>query len=422
MITPPPLRNDCFALPPGVDWVPVDVARARLRAAMAPVVGHEVLPLAACAGRILAVEATAPRAHPPVANSAVDGYGFAGPLPEGAADFSLLSGRAAAGGPYGGTVPPGAALRILTGAILPPGVDTVAMQEDVTRTGPHIALQGPLKRGANARAAGEDVRQGAAILPAGRRLQPQDLALAAAVGLAELPVFRRLKVGVLSTGDELVAPGGIPPEAMAPGRIFDANRPMLLAELARWGFEPVDLGIAPDDRARLRAHLEKAAGQVDALMTSGGVSTGDEDHVAAILRSEGQIESWRIAIKPGRPLALGLWHGKPVFGFPGNPVAVMICALVFARPALEVLAGGDWFEPQGFLLPAGFTKSKKPGRAEFLRARIAADGRVETFRSEGSGRISGLSWATGLVALDDGAREIAPGDPVRYLPFTGFDG
>ena len=167
--------------------------------------------------------------------------------------------------------------------------------------------------------------------------------------------------------------------------------------------------------------LDAARAQVDAVLTTGGVSTGDEDHVSALLEQEGQLHSWRIAVKPGRPLALGLWGGVPVFGLPGNPVAAFVCTLVFARPALEVLAGGRWREPAGFDLPAAFEKRKKPGRAEFLRARIGEDGRAEAFASEGSGRISGLSWATGLVVLDEGARHIRPGDPVRFLPYCAFD-
>ena len=194
---------------------------------------------------------------------------------------------------------------------------------------------------------------------------------------------------------------------------------MLLAMLARFAFEPVDMGIVPDDRQALRARLAAAAEQADVILTSGGASAGDEDHVSALLREAGAMQEWRIAVKPGRPLALGLWAGKPVFGLPGNPVAAMVCTLVFARPALCLLAGEGWQEPQGFTLPAAFEKRKKPGRREYLRARIR-EGRAEVFASEGSGRISGLSWAEGLVELEDGERHIRPGDPVRYIPFGSF--
>ncbi|WP_417525003.1 gephyrin-like molybdotransferase Glp [Marinovum sp.] len=416
-LDPPPLSNDCFALPPGVDWVPVDEALTHLRNTLSVRVGVEQGPLEGAEGRILAQDMVARRSNPPQANAAVDGYGFAGALPEGVTRLPLVEGRAAAGVPFDGVVPEGHALRILTGAALPPGVETVALQEDVTTDGRQIVLRGPLKRGANARKAGEDVAEGAPVLPAGRRLMPADLALLAAVGHGSLPLRRRLRVGVLSTGDEILPPGT---EARA-GQIYDANRPMLLALARQWGFEAVDLGIAPDDRAALRARLDDAAAAADVVLTSGGASAGDEDHMSALLREAGAMQLWRIAVKPGRPLALGTWRGVPVFGLPGNPVAALVCTLIFARPALEVLAGGSWTEPQGFDVPAGFAKRKKPGRREYLRARLR-DGRAEVFASEGSGRISGLSWAEGLVELPDGPAQIAEGDPVRFLPFGSFSG
>lgn len=421
MITPPKLRNDCFALPAGVDWVPMQQALDSLRERMAPVVGLERVAIGSADGKRLAEDVVALRSNPPTRNSAVDGYGFAGPAPEGLVEMPLADGRAAAGVPFGGVVPAGHAIRILTGAILPEGVDTVVLQEDTSAEGGRIAFHGPLKRRANARRAGEDVEQGHVILHKGHRLQPQDLALLAATGHAEVSVYRRLRVGVLSSGDEIIAPGAKPPEAMGPGAIYDANRPMLLSQLSRWGVEAVDLGLAPDTRDGLRSMFDVAAENVDAILTSGGVSTGDEDHVSALLRSEGTMETWRIAIKPGRPLALGLWNGVPVFGLPGNPVAALVCTLLFARPALEMLAGGIWHQPEGYLLPAAFTKRKKPGRAEYLRARIGAEGRVETFASEGSGRISGLGWASGLVELDETERDIVPGDLVRFIPYHAFD-
>ena len=415
-LQPPPLRNDCFALPPGVTWTPVDTALAHLRDRLVPVVGETTVALGEADGRILAAEVRALRSNPPQANSAVDGYGFAGGIAAGdSLDLPLAEGRAAAGGPFAGVVPPGQALRILTGATLPAGVDTVALQEDVASDGRRIALRGPLKPGANTRKAGEDVAAGDVLLEAGRRLTPADLALLAATGHAALPVWRPLRVGVLSTGDEVSDPGG----DAGPGRIFDANRPMLLSLVRRWGFEAVDLGIARDVRATLRRRLDRGARQADVVLTSGGASAGDEDHMSALLRAEGAMQLWRIAVKPGRPLALGLWKNVPIFGLPGNPVAAMVCALIFARPALERLAGGHWSEPQGFMVPAGFEKSKKPGRREYLRARLR-DGQAEVFRSEGSGRISGLSWAEGLVELGDGAAQVRRGDPVRFLPFGSF--
>ncbi|BDW84676.1 molybdopterin molybdenumtransferase MoeA [Roseicyclus marinus] len=417
-LIPPRLRNDCFAMPQGVAWVPVDEALALLRARLHAVTGIEDVATSGAQGRILAAPVTARRSNPPRPNSAVDGYGFAHDATgDGVQRLPLVPGRAAAGQPFDGAVPPGHALRILTGAILPDGIDTVVLEEDCATDGQVVAFDGPVKRGINTRKAGEDVTEGATILPAGRRLTPADLALLSAVGVAQVTVHRRLRVGVLSTGDELLPDPGTD---AAPHQIFDANRPMLLALIEAWGYEPVDLGHAPDDAAIIAARLDHGAQQADAILTSGGASAGDEDHVSRLLRERGTLSSWRIAVKPGRPLALALWGGVPIFGLPGNPVAALTCALVFARPALSLLAGAGWVQPQGFTVPAAFTKTKKAGRREFLRARLTEDGAAEVFASEGSGRISGLSWATGLVELPDEACTIKPGDPVRYIPYASF--
>jgi molybdopterin molybdotransferase len=414
---PPRLKNDCFALPPGVDWTPVDAAHARLREVLHPVTTHETLPVDQAQGRYLAASVQAQRSNPPAPNSAVDGYGFAAVgVGEGVQILPLIDGRAAAGAPFSGAVPAGHAVRILTGAILPAGVDTVILQEDVTAKDGKIAFHGPLRPGANTRKAGEDVQAGAEVLPARHRLRPQDLAILAATGLQAVDVFRPLRIGVLSTGDEIRAAG----DATSDSQIFDANRPMLLSLVARWGYVPVDLGHVGDDRDALRARLDHGADAADVILTSGGASAGDEDHVSALLTETGTVELWRIAIKPGRPLALGLWRQVPVFGLPGNPVAAFVCTAIFAEPAFRLMAGGQWRAPQGFTVPAAFSKSKKPGRREYLRARLTGDGRAEVFKSEGSGRISGLAWADGLVELEDGARTVVPGDPVRYIPFGSF--
>ncbi|MBF9034820.1 molybdopterin molybdenumtransferase MoeA [Rhodobacterales bacterium HKCCE2091] len=414
---PPPLRDDCFALPPGVDWTPVDEAMARLRASLAPVVRREEVALGEASGRVLAADLAARRSHPPRANSAVDGYGFAAEgIGDGPVTLPLVAGRAAAGQPFDHPVPHGYAIRILTGAALPEGVDTVVLDEDTRATETAVAFRGPVRRGANTRRAGEDKAAGDALLPSGHRLRPGDLAMLAAAGHGAVPVFARLRIAVLSTGDELVQAG----DGAGAGAIPDANRPMLAAMARAWGHEVIDLGIAPDDRGAVRKALDRGAAGADAILTSGGASAGDEDHVSALLGSEGRLTSWRIALKPGRPLALALWRGKPVFGLPGNPVAAFVCAALFARPALSVLSGGGWPEPLRMTVPAAFSKRKKPGRNEYLRARLDADGRTEVFASEGSGRISGLAWAEGLVELGPEAREIAPGDAVTFLPYAGL--
>ncbi len=414
MMAAPPLRNDCFALPPGVHWTPVDEALSLLRSRLSRVVSVETIGLGDALGRVVAQDVIAKRANPPLPNTAVDGYGFAGGRGDGPHRLPLAVGRAAAGDAPG-IVPEGQAIRILTGAALPAGVETVVLQEDVRIESGTVHFNGPIKAGANTRQAGEDITQGQVTTAAGRRVTAADLALMAATGNATLSVYRPLRVGVISTGDEIVQPG----EVAADGQIYDANRPMLLALIAQFGHHAVDLGHVGDDRAALCARLDDAQGRVDAILTSGGASAGDEDHVSALLEEAGALSLWRIAVKPGRPLALGMWQGMPVFGLPGNPVAAMICTLIFARPALSVMSGQEWTTPQGFNVPAAFEKRKKPGRREFLRARLR-DGQVEVFASEGSGRISGLSWAEGLVELPDAAVHVRPGDLVRFIPYGSF--
>ncbi|MFT6784510.1 MAG: molybdopterin molybdotransferase [Dinoroseobacter sp.] len=416
-LRPPPLANDCFALPPGHRWTPMEEALAMLEARLRPVVARETLPLSQALGRVLAADVIAKRSHPPAANAAIDGYGFAhAATGDGDQLLPLHSGRAAAGAPFKGVLPFGQALRVLTGAIIPEGVDTLVLEEDCAINKTHVAFRGPVKRGANTRKAGEDSLAGDVVLHAGQRLRPQDLALAASVGIGDVSTYVPLRLGVLSTGDELAAPGS----DAAAHQVYDANRPMLLGLARAWGCEAVDLGHAPDDRAALTEALNQAATRCDMILTSGGASAGEEDHVSALLSDSGSLALWRIALKPGRPLALGVWDGVPMFGLPGNPVAAFVCALLFGYPSACVLSGAGWRAAQGFSVPAAFTKSKREGRREYYRARLNAQGAAEVFASEGSGRVSGLSWATGLVEVSEPAREIAPGDSVRFLPFSSF--
>ena len=417
MVKPPPLKNDCFALPSGVDWTPVDDALAMLRRGLHCVTDTEEVEIAAAGGRKLAADVFAARSSPPYANSAVDGYGFSfESLPEKAVfELPLAQGCAAAGVPFDGMLTAGQALRILTGARVPEGVDTVVLEEDCSISDNHIAFRSGLKRGANTRAKGEDVEAGTLIFSAHKKLRSQDLALLAAVGVATVSVQQKLRVAVLSTGDEVIPVG----QAATNAQVYDANKAMLLDTIRSWGFVAVDLGHVRDDANLVKDAFDRGAEQVDAILTSGGASAGDQDHVSAVLTANGDVQTWRIAVKPGRPLVLALWKGVPVFGLPGNPVAALICTLVFARPALSLLAGADWHEPVGFYVPAAFSKNKRAGRREYLRARVN-NGRVEVFKSEGSGRISGLSWADGLVELNDSAQVVSEDDLVRYYPFGSF--
>ena len=417
MLKPPPLSDDCFALPPGHHWTPVSDALGLLRERLHPVVAPFDTVLSASLGRVLAEDVVARRSHPPAANAAVDGYGFAhASLTDGDQVLPLVEGRAAAGAPFEGSLPLGSAVRVLTGAIVPNGVDTLVLEEDCAVNNTHVAFRAPIKRGANVRKAGEDSAAGDTVLKEGQILRPQDLALAASVGVGTLRTYAPLRIGVLSTGDELAKPGT---DADA-SQVYDANRPMLLGLAEKWGCVGVELGHAPDDPDVLRKMLNQTAESCDMILTSGGASAGDEDHVSAVLEETGSMALWRIALKPGRPLALGVWNGTPVFGLPGNPVAAFVCALLFAYPASRLLGGAGWQVPQGYSVPAAFTKSKRAGRREYYRARLNDAGHAEVFASEGSGRVSGLSWATGLVEMDDGAKDVAPGDPVRFIPFSSF--
>ena len=411
-----PLRNDCFALPPGVNWTPIDEALERLKSRLHPVVGIDhAVPLSDINGRVLACDIFAPRAHPPSCNSAVDGYAFAGPLVDVPASLPLVDGRSAAGVPFEGHVPSGFAIRILTGAVVPKGTDTVVLDEDCDVEMGQLKLNGTLKQGANTRLAGEDINVNDCIFKAGTLMTPASIAVLASVGIASVDLYKPLKVGVLSTGDEVKSVG----EAVNDWQIFDANRPMLIAMVQQLGYEVIDLGHVLDRPEAVVDALDRGADLCDLVFTSGGISAGDEDHVSKTLKAKGDMSNWRIALKPGRPLALAMYKNTPVVGLPGNPVAAWVCALRFGAPAMAVLAGRPWFEPPSYLMTANFYKQKKPGRSEYLRARIRNE-QVETFASEGSGRVTGIAWSEGLVELDETAQTIEPGSSVRYIPYSSF--
>ena len=410
--------DDCFALPPGVHWTPVAEALERLEAQVEPIVGREEEALARCAGRIASSPLIARRAAPAASNSAVDGYAYCASSLDGSGSGTLarLEGSAAAGHPWSGNLPAGCTLRILTGAPMPKGADTVVLQEDVEAAGDTVRILRAPRPGANVRAAGEDLKEGMVAVEPGRRIRPQDLAQAAAAGAGRIEVFRKLRVGVLSTGDELRHPEAL----RSPEEVADANRPMLIALAESQGFEVVDLGVAADRADTVRASLDRAAETCDALVTSGGASGGDEDHLSRILAAEGRMHVWRIAVKPGRPLAMGSWRGVQVCGLPGNPVAAFVCFLIFARPVLLRLAGSTWVTPRRFAAPISKALKKRPGRHEFLRARVRPDGTLERFHSEGSGLIGGLRWSDGLIELESEVTEVEAGNPVSFLPYSEF--
>jgi molybdopterin molybdotransferase len=412
------LIDDCFAHHP--DRLTAAQALDLLKAAVGPVVARETVPLAQAHGRILAEPVISPRDVPGFDNVAVDGFAFAhGDLAaSGPTRLDLVPGRAAAGHPFPGRLPRGAALRVLTGAPMPEGADSALMQEDVEVDGDAVVIPPGVKRGANRRKAGEDVRAGQAALEPGIRLRPQDVGVAATFGRDRLEVFRPLAVALLSTGDELREPGA----TLGPGETYDANRTILFGLLRGLGCRITDLGILPDRADAVAAALQRAAAQHDAVITSGGASRGDEDHVVRAVDRLGRLHFWQIAIKPGRPLAFGR-IGRAVFvGLPGNPVAAVVCFLRFARPLLIALGGGRWPEPRVFLVPADFAMKKKPDRREYLRSRLipGPDGRLwaQRIEREGSGILTSLTEADGLVELVEDRARVERGDPVEFVPFS----
>ena len=416
------LTDDCFAH--GGALMRADVALAELRARLVPVTDPETVGLVGATGRILAEDIVAARDVPPHANAAVDGYAFRNAdLPgDGPAEL-LVAGRAAAGHPLAGALPAGAALRIFTGAPLPEGAgapDTIAMQEDCRplADGTRVALPRGLKPGANVRERGEDVRAGTTILKAGVRLRPQDIGLAASVGATSLPVHRRLRVALFSTGDEVHEPG----TALPAGGIYDANRYCLHALLDGMGCAVDDLGILPDDATAIRDALAAAARDSDAIVTSAGMSVGEEDHMAAAVGALGRLHFWKLAIKPGRPVALGQIGAVPFIGLPGNPAAMMVTFLRVARPALLRLAGARELAPHVYRVRAGFDHRKKAERREFVRVRLTpdADGmpRADRFPREGAGILSSLVEADGLVELAEETTTLTAGSMVDFVPFN----
>jgi molybdopterin molybdotransferase len=411
------LSDDCFAF--GGELMSAGAALALLKEKLAPVAETERVALKDAAGRILAEPLIATRDVPPADNVAVDGYAVRfEDLNATEGTILPIAGRAAAGHPLREEAPRGVAIRVFTGALLPPGTDTVLMQEDCRVVSGAVTIPAGIKRGANRRSAGEDVRAGTTVLEAGRRLRPQEVGLAAALGLTTLAVFRPLRVALFSTGDELREPG----DALPLGAIFDANRYTLQALLAGLGCAVSDLGILPDRADAVRDALAKAAAAHDLVMTSGGMSTGEEDHVKAAVEAAGKLHFWRLAIKPGRPVAMGQLGRVPFMGLPGNPVAVMVTFLLLARPLVLLLAGAKDAGPRLYRVRAGFDYKKKPNRTEYVRARLVRgeDGGwvAAKFPRDGAGILTSMVESDGLVEIGEGLAKLESGAPVDFLPFA----
>ncbi|MCR9122835.1 MAG: molybdopterin molybdotransferase MoeA [Phyllobacteriaceae bacterium] len=388
---------------------------------LGPLTGVETVPVIGAEGRIAAEPVVSPGPVPRSDNAAVDGYAFAHAAYLESPGRLPVAGRIAAGATAPEPVPPGHCARIFTGAPMPAGTDTVAMQEDCTiLSDGAIAIPEGLKPGANRRRAGEDFMAGDAVVRAGQTLRPQDLAALAATGHGVATVRKRLRIAILSTGDEIVPPGA---KANA-AQVHDANRPMLLALASKAAVTVTDLGHVGDDADALRDVLAGAAANHDLIITSGGASLGEEDHMLTVLEGLGKRHLWQIAIKPGRPMMFGQIGDTVVLGLPGNPVAVLVCFLLYARTVIGHLAGATVTPPVAYTLPAAFAiASKKTGRREFLRGWTEIDARTgllqaKKFPRDGSGLVSGLQAAHGLIDLPEDVDAVAPGDPVRFMPFS----
>jgi molybdopterin molybdotransferase len=416
------LSDDCFAF--GGPLMTLEAAQDLLAERLTAVTGTESVALIDSLGRVLAGDVVSSVSVPPHDNSAVDGYAvrFEDLSREGDTVLPIV-GRIAAGDGAGRPDPCGTAVRIFTGAPMPPGFDTVMMQEDCREeSGPgvlgSVLIQPGIKRGANLRKAGEDVMAGSVILAAGRRLRPQDVGLLAAVGSTAVTVRTPLRVAIISTGNELAEPGA----PLAPGAIYDANRFALSALIRRMGGRVTDFGILRDNPVELKQILETAAESHDLIVTTGGVSTGEEDHVKGAVEASGGLHFWRLAIKPGRPVALGQVRSVPFVGLPGNPVAAMITFFCLARPLIQLLGGETVTGPTLFRVRADFDYKKKEGRREFVRVCLGRDpggALVATkFPRDGAGILSSMVESDGLVVLSEEITRLERGSMVEYMPFT----
>jgi molybdopterin molybdotransferase len=401
----------------------LDEALERLAAgaAAARIADTETVSTFDALGRVLAADVVSAIDVPPADNTSMDGYALRAADAQ-SADAVLPVAQRIAAGHVGQPLAPGTAARIFTGAPIPPGADAVVMQElaDVVDGG--IRVREAPKPGQWIRRRGEDVQSGRTVLAAGTRLTPQALGLAATVGAATLTVVRRPRVALFSTGDELIMPGAVAPQELPSGAIYNSNRFTLRGLLQAAGCEVTDLGIVPDRLDATRTALREAAAGHDLILTSGGVSVGEEDHIRPALHAEGRVELWQVAIKPGKPLAFGAVRrgggSEALFvGLPGNPVSSFVTFVLAVRGVLNVLQGADPALPRALPMTAGFDWPRPDRRREFLRVRVGADGALELFANQSSGVLTSVVWADGLVDNPPG-QAIRAGDRVRYLPMS----
>ncbi len=411
------------------DSLRVDVARQAITRFVTPLTETEAIPLKQALGRVLAADIVSPINVPSADNSAMDGYALRG-SDLGASDITLnVIGKAFAGHPYPHEVQPGECVRIMTGAVIPRGCDSVIPHElviDASDTAVTIP-SGRLRAGDNRRLAGEDLPAGSTALPKGRVLTPSDLGLIASLGIGEVTVMRKLRVAFFSTGDELRSIG----QPLDEGCVYDSNRYTLHGMLLRAGCEPIDMGVVRDDPASLEAALRDACRQADAIITTGGVSAGDADFTRELMARLGEVLFWKLAMRPGRPMAFGRirddsGEGKQamLFGLPGNPVAVMASFYFFARDALAIMAGGTPHPQLTLRVPAAEAMRKKPGRTEYQRGIVGTDAQgrqsVRLTGAQGSGVLSSMSAANCMVVLHHEQDSVAVGEMVDVLLFDGL--
>jgi molybdopterin molybdotransferase len=389
----------------------VDEALAQLLAGAVRVADVEDLPTLEASGRVLARAQRSTMDVPPMDNSAMDGYAVR------AADLKAVTklklGQKIMAGAVGRPLEPGTAARIFTGAPIPPGADAVVMQEDTEAGSDFVFLKKIPKPGDWVRYVGSDIRKGAEILPAGKRLLPQDTGLAASVGIKTLPVYRRVRMGLFFTGDELVMPG----EPLAPGRIYNSNRFTLRGLAQAFDCELNDYGIVPDSLEATREVLRRAAQQCDLIVTSGGVSVGEADYVKPAVEAEGRLLMWRIAMKPGRPLAFGKIGAASFIGLPGNPVSSFVTFLIFVRPFLLRTQGRSHVEPKTIAARADFDWREPDARREFLRVKWNPQGGLDLYHTQDSAVLTSTAWADGLLDNPAG-RAIRKGEQVSFLPYA----